>query len=273
MILMKRILPYIDVLMRYVRELNSFLKENCLSILSLLVAFYFLIVFHLHAGFVPIAPLTVTSAIYLLLFLIFLVLPFAQRLKVGRLIDFEARVERTRAEIKEVRTETRDLISTVSAMVNAISATINQSVVVNLPGSKEAQEAREEMSNVLSHSSEPPTKEKEIYEYFGAGEFDVHYALARLRMDIERELRRILGKRLITDDPSRMRGKFLTARSLFQRLVTTAPRYKNMQSSFDYILNYCNAAIHGQRIPPGPAYEAIDMGLDLLRELENENVL
>lgn len=253
------------------KRTTSFLKANYFSILSRLIAIYFFILFHLHVGSVSKAHLTATSTIYLVLFIFFLVLPFAQRLKLGKLIEFEAKVEKTRAEIKKVRTETRDLISTVSVMVNTISASMNQSVILNLPTSEEVREAHKDMSNVIGDSPESTAKEKKMLEYVRAGEFDVHYALARLRMDLERELRRVLGKRLETADRLRMRGKFLTARSLFRQLASVVPRYKQMQSSFDYILRFCNAAIHGQRIPEASAHEAIDMGLDILRELENES--
>ena len=241
-----------------------------MPILSRLISIYFIWAFHLHVEFPPTAPLTTTATVYLVLFIFFLVLPFAQRLKLGKLIEFEAKVEQVRADVREVRTETRELISTVSVVANAISATMNQSVVVNIPRLEDLRAESEQLSTALAQSPEPTKDEKDILEYLSAGEPDKHYALARLRMDLERELRRILGKRLASDDPSRMRGKFLSARSLFQRLVPAIPRYKYMQGSFDYLLQVCNAAIHGQRIPENIADEAIDMGFRILRELERE---
>ena len=44
-----------------------------------------------------------------------------------------------------------------------------------------------------------------------------------------------------------------------------------MQSSFDYILDVCNAAIYVQRVPERVAHEAIDLGMQILGELKNEN--
>ena len=249
---------------------DSYLKTNYLSALSLLIAVYFIWTFHLHVGFPPTAPLTPTAATYLAALIFFLVLPFAQRLKLGKLIEFEGKVEQVRADVREVRTETRELISTVSVVANAISASMNQNVVVNFPRIEEAKEAREELSEALSQRPEPERQERDILEYLDTGDSDMHYGLAHLRMDLERELRRVLGKRLETDDPSRMRSKFPSARSLFRRLVYEIPRYKHMQSSFDYILRVCNAAVHGQQIPEGVAREAIDMGVRIRKELENE---
>ena len=247
-----------------------YLKANPLSVLSRLIAVYFIWAFHLNVGFPPTAPLTFSAITYLVLFIFFFVLPLAQRVGLGKLIEFEAKVEQVRADVREVRTETRELISTVSVVANGISASMNQSVVVTLPRMDEVLAAREELSSVLRYPQEPTKQGRDILEYLGADESDVHYVLARLRMNLERELRRILGKRLESDDPSKMRGEFLSARSLFRRLVSTIPRYKDMRNSFDYTLQVCNAAVHGQRIPENIAREAIDMGLRMLRELEKE---
>ena len=47
-------------------------------------------------------------------------------------------------------------------------------------------------------------------------------------------------------------------------------KYQQMRSSFDYVLEVCNGAIHGQRIAEAVAHEAIDVGLHILRELKQE---
>ena len=147
---------------------------------------------------------------------------------------------------------------------------MNQNVVVNVPSLEDARVAREEMSEVLPQAAEPAEPEPDMAEFLGTGDSDLHYVLAHLRMDLERELRRILGKRMSVDEPARMRGKFLSARTLFRQLGKTVDKYRHMQSSFDYILEVCNAAIHGQRVPEGVANEAMDMGTRILRELRME---
>ena len=252
------------------RKTCSFLKANYFSIFSRLIAVYFIWVFHRHVGFPPTEQLTYTSTTYLTLFIFFLVLPFTQRIKLGKLIEFEARVEQVQADIKEVRTETRELISTVSIMANTISNSINQSIVVNLPGTEEAQVAREDLSEVLTQEPEATVQEKERLDYIETGDSNMHYALVRLRADLERELRRILDKHLESEYSSKMRARFLSARSLFRRLVSVSSRYEKMQNSFRYLLRVCDAAAHGQRVPDDIAREAIDMGLRMLRELESE---
>jgi hypothetical protein len=245
-------------------------RHNSWPILSRVIAGYFIWAFHLHVGFPPLTSLTPTAATYLALSVFFTMAPYAQRLKLGKFIEFEARIERVQTEVKEVHTATRELLSTVSVLANAVSVKTNQNVVVNVPSVEDGRTALDDMLPAITHSPGPDSRERRILEYLGAGNSDVHYALARLRMELERELRRVLGKRLESGDPARMRDKFLSARALFRRLTSAIPRYRHMQGSFNYLLQVCNAAIHGQRLPEDVAHEAIDLGLRVLHELENE---
>ena len=263
------------------RSAPSLLRTNVRTILSLLIAFYFMWAFHLHVGFPPRCPLTSTAGIYLGLFVLFALLPFAQRLRFGKFIEFEAKVEQVRADVKEVRTETRELISTLSTMVNTISTSVTNKNELNILTREEwltgAETAKKDLSESLADTNSPESSEQErdinVIEYIEAGGSDVNYALAHLRMDLEGELRRILGEPSVaSDDPFRRRGRatFLTARLLFRKLGLNKSRYTNMQRSFDYIMKACNEAIHGQQIPEPIAHQVIDMGLRILRELKDE---
>ena len=230
------------------------------------MSLYFLWVVHEHVGFPPREPLTATSATYLTLFVFFLVAPYVRSFKLGRFIEFEAKIEAVKSDMKEVRTETRELISTVSTVATAISASVNQNIVQIFPSSEWAQAARQEMSEALGDASEGAKQQDDVREYMNLSASEPNYALARLRMDIERELRRILDRPVSTESRS------LTARSLFRTLVSEEPKYQQMRSSFDYVLEVCNAAIHGQRMSDGVASEAVGMGLRILHELKREKL-
>ena len=251
-------------------QIISCLNSHFFSVASRIVAGYFFWVLHLHVGFPPMEPLTPTSAAYLTLSLLFLVLPYAQRLRVGRLVEFEAKVKQVQTDVREVRSEAREILTTVSVLANAVSATMNQSVVVNVPSQEEGRAARDELMKAVTHPPPPTSRDDSIREYLGSDDLALPYGLARLRIDLERQLRRILGKRLASGGPGGVRVKFLPVRSLFRQLVAVEPRYGAMQESVGYLLEVCNAAMHGQRISERVAYEAIDMGLYILRELENE---
>lgn len=247
-------------------KLWEFLASNLWSVLSGIMSLYFLWVVHEHVGFPPREPLTATSATYLTLFVFFLVAPYVRSFKLGRFIEFEAKIEAVKSDMKEVRTETRELISTVSTVATAISASVNQNIVQIFPSSEWAQAARQEMSEALGDASEGAKQQDDVREYMNLSASEPNYALARLRMDIERELRRILDRPVSTESRS------LTARSLFRTLVSEEPKYQQMRSSFDYVLEVCNAAIHGQRMSDGVASEAVGMGLRILHELKREKL-
>lgn len=204
-------------------------------------------------GFPPTGNLTYTAAAYLALFIFFLVLPFTKRLKLGKLIEFEAKVEQVRADIKDVRSETRELISTVSSVVNSISVSTNQNMIFADFGSKEAREVQEQLSNALSNSPDLTIEERESIAYLSADSLETNYALAHLRMDLERELRRIFCESVEFDAILEKRGGAFSMGAMFRRLGAARPRYRNMAGSFKYVLKVCNGAIHGKQIPDNMA--------------------
>ena len=241
-------------------------------VFSRFVAVYFIWAFHQLAGFPPDKDLSTASMSYLVLFIFFMVLPLAQRIRIGKFLEFEAKVKRVEEEVRDVRTETRQLVSTISAVANTISSSVRQTVVLNF-SAEERERARAGMADIDVEGVEPQAQKREIQRLLDADGSDVNYALARLRMDLEQELRRVLGKRLSVDDPISFEGKYLTARSLFHRLVSEVPKYERMEAPFHYTLKVCNAAIHGQSVPENIAYEAMDLGLRMLDELKKEDVL
>jgi len=192
----------------------------------------------------------------------------AKTLKIGNLLEYEAKVDEVKKEVKDFKEETRQILSMQNSLINTVSNTVSQNININVPGLKEAEEAKEKLNETISKPEHPEEIESEIDQFLASEGSDVHLALAKLRMEIERELRRIVGARTKAAEPSRMDGRFLSARSLFKKFTLEYPQYKGMFDSFDYIQKICNAAIHGQTISQGPAYEALYMGLRMLDELK-----
>lgn len=239
---------------------------NVLRLLSLSLSGYFLYVFHSVVGLPPEKELTPTTATYLGLFLLFILLPLAQKLKLGKFLEYEAKVNEIKENVKVFKDEARQILAMQNAMIATVSNTLSQNINITIPGPREAKEAKEELNQTIEQPEEPSAIEAEIEAFLAAEGSDLNFALAKLRMEIERELRRILGEGTEID-PLRMRGKFLTAGALFRRFIAKHPRYEGMGGSFDYVLKVCNAAIHGQRISEGQAHEALYMGLRMLDEL------
>ena len=247
--------------------IKQWLVLNMVRILSFTLSGYFLYVFHSHVGFPPEKEITTTSTTYLILFIFFLLLPLAKKLKLGKLLEYEAKVEEIKNGVKEFKEETRQMLLMQNSLINAVSNTVNQSINITLPGPGEIKEARETLDETIEDSEASESIEDEIENFLASEGSDLNFALAKLRMQLERELRRILGKRTTTEDPLNMKNQFLSARSLFKMFVNEYPKYSGMHSSFDFILKVCNAGIHGQNVPQKYAHEALYMGLKMLKEL------
>ncbi|MEL4278657.1 MAG: hypothetical protein DI594_01935 [Shewanella oneidensis] len=219
-------------------------------------------------GFPPKNEIGSTPAFLLVLSLFFILLPLAKKISLGKLLTFEKEIEQVKTDVTEFKSETREILNVYSNTITAISSTMNQTVNVHLPGREQVQEAKEELKSTIQSDSAESNLEDELSDYIRASGNDLNFALARLRMDLEKSMRSILGKRTSTADPTAMQSKFMSARQLFKELTNQYPNYQGMRSSYDYILKICNAAIHGQQVSNGHAEEALYMGLQMLKELE-----
>lgn len=220
-------------------------------------------------GFPPKESIGTTSASLFVLSLFFFLLPMAKKISLGKLLTFEKEIKKVKDEVTDFKVETRESLKVYSNMITAISNTVSQTVNVHLPGKAEVAEVKDELNSTLNQQNTSSHVEDEITTYINESSNDLNFALAKLRMELEKSLRELLDKRTTTDDPNAMRGKFLSARSLFKEFTNQYPKYRGMHGSFDYILKVCNAAIHGQKIDEGYGYEAIGMGITMLKEFES----
>jgi hypothetical protein len=248
--------------------LKKVLVFDVFPFLCRLAAVFFFLLAVYGIGVPPRNNIDSSSFILLVFSLFFLLLPVAKKISIGKILTFEREIGKVKEDVTEFKAETREFLNVYSSMITAISNTVNQTVNVHLPGQAEAQEAKEELKSTLGEENDQFNSTDQVEEYLTQSGNDINFALARLRMDLERKLREILGKRISTGDPLSMKGGFLSARQLFRQFVDRYPKYKGMHSSFDYILKVCNAAIHGQQVLDGHGMEALYMGLKMLNELE-----
>lgn len=220
-------------------------------------------------GFPPTPDVNPMAISLFVLSIFFFLIPIAKKISLGKLLTFEKEVDKVKDEMSSFKAETRAFLSVYSNMITAISNTVSQTINVNLPGQAEAKEAKEDLDSSIEAPKEPSTLEDEVLKFINESGGDYNYALARLRMNLERSLRKALGKRTTTSNPINMEGKFLSARQLFKQFSVEYPKYENMHKPFDYVLKICNAAIHGQQVSEEYANEAIYMGIRMIEEINN----
>lgn len=200
----------------------------------------------------------------------FLLLPAAKKISIGKLITFEREVEKIKEEVSETREQVTNFLGVYNSMLATISNTMKQTVNLTFhPGWEERQKAQEALSEVQEQSPLRPNGEDPTEAFVAAAGGDYNFALAKVRMELERSLRDYLGKRTSTPDPAQMRDRFMSAAQLFRFFLEANQNLAQLRTSFDYVLKICNAAIHGQYVDEKYAKEAIYMGQSLIQEIKN----
>ncbi|MDR8102756.1 hypothetical protein KPB04_13550 [Burkholderia cenocepacia] len=242
-----------------------------LTIPSWLVAGYFGIGFIVKAGFPPKTELLIGDALFVVLTLFFLFLPFFNKLKIGSWIELEREVKEAKTEaatakeeLREFKNEMRNTMSAVST--NLTAQRVSTQVHVHGASPEQLREAQRRLGENLNPGDQS-TVEKYERTTRVQQDGDVPLMLAKVRMDIERLLRRIVGARLVVansgDDPI----KFATMRQLFGRFIQTNPSYEYLAEPFKYVNNVCNAAIHAQSVSEEQADEALRLGAQIIEVL------
>lgn len=249
-------------------DFMAFIKEHFVKILSYLISLYFIIIFHCQVGFPPSGDLDKTSTTYLMISILFFLIPIAQKISIGKILSFEAKAEKLNEDVQEFKRETRETLSIYNNLINTVSNTINQSVIVNIPSYEKLENAKKVVKDFAVKEGAKIVTDNVLEQYIAAEDDDIMYALSRLRTDMERSLRSILKKRIITSDPSKMKKKYYSVGKLFSLFIEELPQYNDINQSFRYVLQICNAAVHGQSISKDNALEGLAAGLEILNILK-----
>lgn len=244
-------------------------------VIALAISLYLLIVFHSTVNLAN--PQNIQPIHYLVLLLGVLIplVPFIQKLRIGKIVELERNVQQQKDEIRDFKNEVRQLISVVSTSVNSIS-NLSNTTNVNFDFADLLKQAKEQLSQ--ANNVQPEAQEiQEVKRELQLDNEDTIMALARTRIQLEQLLRKILGKRTQISLNPQDDVKFLSAGRLYRMFLKDFNNYQYLEGSFDYVLKICNAAIHGQQVPSGQAQEALELGARLISTLKeivgNENDL
>jgi len=235
-----------------------------LPALSWLVSFYFLVGFTRNVGFPPDRSVLAGDAFFVTLWLFFLFLPFFRRVRIGRWLELEREVDHAKKELQDFKAEMRNTVAVLSTNVNTMGSMSNQ-ITVNIPGVHELQAAKEK---VAAQSSPQVKREAEdVQQSMLLGSDDTTMALARTRIEIERLLRAILGKRTSVNELRNQSVRLYGLRQLFDVFIRENPKYAYLLEPFQYVTQVCNAAIHAQNVSNAQAKEALELGAQMIAQL------
>jgi hypothetical protein len=241
-----------------------------LPALSWLVSFYFLLGFIVEVGFPPKIDVKLGHLLFAALWLFFLFLPFFRKIKIGYL-ELERELEQTKAELKEFKAEVRNNLAVISTNVNTMGNLSNQ-VTVNVPVTTDLDEIKRRLDQLAQPQTQKEAQDIRTEIAAIDGE-DRIMALARTRIRIEYLLRELLGKRTSIGNTGANQVKLLSLSRLVQLFFEQYPQQRELEEPIRYVLQVCNAAVHAQRLSPGQADEALEIGsriLALLSDIKSE---
>lgn len=240
-----------------------------LTVPSWILTLYFGIGFVEKAGFPPNADLLIVDALFVGISLFFLFLPFFKKIKIGSLIELERELLEAKKETSAVKDELREFKNEVRNTVSVISSNaISQHVNVNLPRAEELRQQQEKIEENLESFGRQQADDMEAELQSG----EITYALAKIRIDIERLLRTILGRRTDSSDgsiTSLEHRKFRSIEKMFDLLIEEESTLAYLRSPLRNVLAVCNAAIHAQTVSPDQAGEALKLGAHIIAALKD----
>lgn len=229
-------------------------KGFVLFFFSWLIAAYFGAGFVTKASFPPKSDLLIGDALFVGLTLFFLFLPFFDKIKIGSWIELERKVDEAKKEAAAAKDELREFKAEVRNTVSVISSN-NVSPQFNIHLADMLRQQGEKVDQNLDQkgraNAEEVTKELQADD-------DVNFALAKVRIEIERLLRMILGRSFMVSTSGHPR--FLSINSMFDQLVQQEPNLAFLREPMRNVLSVCNAAVHAQIIAPEQAGEALKLG-------------
>jgi len=234
-----------------------------LSLLAWIVALYFGIGFMAKAGMPPNADILNAEALSVGLTLFFLFLPFFNKIRISSWLELERDVKEAKKEVSAAKEELREFKNEIRTTV---SMATHNTVNLTVAGAAELRRQGEQVKEKLDQKSRRKAEEVEL-ELQAEG--DINYALAKVRIDIERLLRVIVGKRIdlpVLDGVS----KFMSLTKMFELLVQDDERYTYLRDPMRKVLAVCNAAIHAQIISADQADEALKLGSQIIAVLKQD---
>ncbi len=242
---------------------NNELPIWLLTLISWLFSAYFLISFHLNVNLSQ--PVPTMYYLFLVLGVSLAFLPFMSKIKIGTLLELERQIKETKNEVKDFKEETRQMLSIISTNVNTIG-NLSNTININLPKMGQLSQAKE----AFVQQSDPETlqESEKIRDELSLESEDTILALAKTRIKLELLLRKILGKRIKSVSGDSKDIKYTSFGQLYRRFLKEYPEHTSLESSFAYVGQICNAAIHAQRVSEGQASEALDLGAKLIAFLD-----
>lgn len=216
--------------------------------------------------------------IFLILAVLFFLVPLAQKIEIFQFLSFQAKIQEVEEKVETAQAEIRHLQAIQATLTNSLSSVNSNANSVYVQLYNESKDAAFKGVGVPVPSvgvpDRPPaygnrSSENDAIPRVEGAEprmTSPRENLILLRTDLEKAMRLAVGKNLEIYK-SRKEAKYLTSRQLAVMIVKQYPGAAKLGPSFDFFFNTSNAAAHGQNIPDDVIRDALVIGTALLNEV------
>ncbi len=189
-------------------------------------------------------------------------MPFFNKIKIPKLIELERSVTTAKSELQDFKKQTNSMFSFLSTSINTINTNTTNIII---PNRDDLVEANKEFDQLITEKR--PEAIREIEDQLILDDEDRIVALARLRIKLEYLLRELLLHISVDKEGRENELRRYSLPRLFREFRANSTGFEHLEKSLYYVTQICNAAIHGQRISPGQADEALELGAKILAYL------
>lgn len=208
--------------------------------------------------------------LFLFISFFFILLPFIKTIKIGKILELERDITKTKEEVKDFKTEVKQSLTLLNTSINTSINSLNSNINISIPGTDDLKKEIEKLRTEITETRKTAVKNVKE-EILTSEDGDYVMALAKTRIEIEKTLRKKLDKRLsIANRQSVEDIKFLTLNRLGQLYIKENPDFEKFWQPFKYVQSICNATIHGQNISYEQAAEALQLGTMILTVLKED---
>ncbi len=251
------------------------LKEITFFIMTWGIGWYFFIIIICKISPENSSQINTFHWIILFTSLFLLFLPFVKKIEFGQFFKIEKEVKEAKTEIKNLKSETVERFNLLTNTLTMLSQNLTNNITINnrAPDVETLKEVKQELDE-----KKPIVKTETDNIDFELNESDEGWIwifnLLKLRIQIEKELRKSLEKRVSVVNSTNIEDiKFLPISRLFEDYISAYPQSLVFRRPFKVFNSVANAAIHGQIISKQQYDEAKDLGIRILRDIKLNSIL
>lgn len=221
----------------------------------------------------PCCAKDITSNDWMIFFtgLTLLLLPFVSRISFGSFLSIEKELKKTQNELIEHKFAVSNQLNSISNNMNTLTNSVTNNHYYQIPSSSTLNEENETLSKKLDPDLTNNRSNRPVNFVDDNNEDKNIINLLLLRVEMERELRRYLGKRTsVKDKGDNLDLKYIPLRNLFKIFIDKNDDLRYIEVPFDLFSKTANAVIHGQLISDNQYEASKSLGLKVLKAIKSK---